>query len=219
MAKVVFDVSVSVDGFLAGPNATLEEPLGAGGEALHEWAFATKRFREQHGLEGGEEGVDSDVVDEYLRSTGATVMGRRMFSGGEGPWEDDPNANGWWGDEPPFHHAVFVVTHHPREALVLKGGTMFTFVTDGIEAAVVRAREAASDLDVAVAGGANVIQQCLRAGLVDEFQLHVAPVLLGAGVPLFAGGPAEPLRAVRSRVIESPGVAHLRYRLSPSTAE
>jgi dihydrofolate reductase len=218
MAKVVFDVSVSVDGFLAGPNATLEQPLGAGGEALHEWALATKRWREEHGLEGGEDGVDSDVIDEHVRSTGATVMGRRMFSGGEGPWEDDPNANGWWGDDPPFHHPVFVLTHHPREALVLKGGTTFTFVTDGIDAAVALAREAAGEQDVAVAGGANAIQQCLHAGLVDEFQLHVAPVLLGAGVPLFDGGPAEPLRVVRSRVIESPGVAHLRYRVSPTTA-
>jgi len=154
-----------------------------------------------------------------VRATGATVMGRRMFSGGEGPWEDDPNANGWWGDEPPFHHPVFVVTHHPREALALKGGTTFTFVTDGIDAALSLARAAAGEQDVAVAGGANVIQQCLRAGLVDEFQLHVAPVLLGGGVSLFDGGPTEPLRVVRSRVIESPGAAHLRYRVSPSRAD
>ncbi len=210
MPKVVFDVSVSVDGFLAGPNATLEEPLGAGGETLHEWVLATRRWREQHGLEGGEEGVDSDVVDEHVGRVGATVMGRRMFSGGEGPWEDDPNAGGWWGDGPPFHHAVFVLTHHAREPLALKG-TTFTFVTDGIEAALPLARDAAGEQDVALAGGANVIQQFLHAGLVDEFQLHVAPVLLGGGVPLFARGPGEPLRAVRSRLIESPGVAHLRY--------
>jgi dihydrofolate reductase len=211
MSKVVFDISVSIDGFVAGPNATLEEPLGAGGEALHEWAVATKRFREAHGLEGGDGGVGSDVIDEHLRAIGATVMGRRMFSGGEGPWEDDPNASGWWGDTPPFHHPVFVLTHHPREPLALKGGTTFTFVTEGIEAALALAREAAGEQDVAVAGGANVIQQSLYADLIDEFQLHVAPVLLGGGVPLFAGGPAEPLRMVRSRVIESPGVAHLRY--------
>jgi dihydrofolate reductase len=218
MTKLVFDVSVSVDGFLAGPDATLTEPLGAGGEALHEWAFATKSFRDAHGLEGGEEGADSDVVAEHVRSIGATVMGRRMFSGGAGPWEDDPNATGWWGEEPPFHHPVFVLTHHPRADLVLQGGTTFTFVTDGIEAALERAREAAGERDVAVAGGANVIQQYLNAGLVDEFQLHVAPVLLGAGVRLFGDGPREPLRVVRSRVIASPGVAHLRYRSVPSTA-
>jgi dihydrofolate reductase len=211
--KLVFDVSVSIDGFLAGPNATLEEPLGVGGEALHEWIIATKRWREEHGLEGGEEGADSDLVDEHLRAIGATVMGRRMFSGGEGPWVDDPNANGWWGDEPPFHHSVFVLTHHAREPLALKGGTTFTFVTEGFEKALVLAREAAGGQDVAVAGGANVIQQFLYAGLVDEFQLHVAPVLLGGGVPLFAEGPAKPLRVVRSRVIESPGAAHLRYVL------
>jgi dihydrofolate reductase len=217
MTKLVFDVSVSVDGFLAGPNATLTEPLGAGGEALHEWAFVTKSFREAHGLEGGEDGADSDVVGEHVRSIGATLMGRRMFSGGAGPWENDPNANGWWGEEPPFHHPVFVLTHHPREDLVLQGGTTFTFVTDGIEAALELARGAAGERDVAVAGGANVIQQYLEAGLVDEFQLHVAPVLLGAGVRLFGDRPAEPLRVVRSRVIGSPGVAHLRYRSLPST--
>jgi dihydrofolate reductase len=139
-----------------------------------------------------------------------------MFSGGEGPWADDPNANGWWGDDPPFHHPVFVLTHHPREPLVLQGGTTFTFVSDGIEAALALAREAAGGKDVAVAGGANAIQQYLHAGLIDEFQLHVAPMLLGGGVLLFGEGPPAPLRMVRSRVIESPGVAHLRYS-SPST--
>jgi dihydrofolate reductase len=208
---VLFDVSISLDGFLAGPNATLDEPLGAGGEALHEWAIATKRWREQHGLEGGTEGADSDVIEEHWRRVGATVMGRRMFSGGAGPWEDDPNANGWWGDDPPFHHPVFVLSHHPREPLALQGGTTFTFVGDGIEAALALAREAAGERDVAVAGGANAIQQYLCAGLIDEFQLHVAPLLLGGGVPLFGDGPATPLRMVRSRVIASPGVAHLRY--------
>jgi dihydrofolate reductase len=218
MTKIVVDVSVSVDGFLAGPNATLEEPLGTGGETLHEWAFATRRFREQHGLEGGEDGADSEVVDERLRATGATVMGRRMFSGGEGPWEADPNAGGWWGDDPPFHHPVFVLTHHPREPAVKQGGTTFTFVDDGIEAALALAREAAGAKDITIAGGANVIQQYVYAGVVDELQLHVAPVLLGGGVPLFGGGPGEPVRLVRSRVIESPGVAHLGYGIASATA-
>ena len=215
LSRVVFDVSVSVDGFLAGPNATLQQPLGEGGDALHEWAFATKSFRERHGLDGGEAGVDSDVIEEHVLSTGATVMGRRMFSGGEGPWGDDPNAGGWWGDDPPFHHSVFVLTHHPRGQLVKEGGTTFTFVTDGIESALAQAREAAGAGDVAVAGGANVIQQYLAAGLVDEFQLHVSPVLLGAGVPLFGGAVGEPpLRVECTRVIHSPAAAHLRYRSS-----
>jgi len=213
MMSVVVDVSVSGDGFVAGPDASLERPRGAGAEALHEWLFAARRFREQHGLEGGEEGADSDLVDEHLRAIGATVMGRRMFSGGAGPWADDPNADGWWGGEPPFHHPVFVLTHHAREPLV-KEGTTFTFVTDGIEAALARAREAAGGRDVAVAGGAEVIQQYLRAGLVDELQLHVAPVLLGAGVPLFADDVPDALRLVRTRVIDSPGAAHLRYRIT-----
>jgi dihydrofolate reductase len=212
MTKVVFDVSISVDGFLAGPNASLEEPLGAGGGALHEWAFATKRFREQHGLAGGEEGVDSDLVDERLRATGATMMGRRMFSGGAGAWDDDPNSDGWWGDDPPFHHPVYVLTHHAREPLVKEGGTTFVFVTEGVEAALAQAREAAGGKDVLIAGGADVIQQCLRAGLVDEFLLHVAPVLLGAGVPLFAPVLEAPLQVEPIRVLESPAVAHLAYR-------
>ena len=213
MTKVVFDISISVDGFLAGPNASLEEPLGAGGEALHEWAFATKRFREQHGLDGGEEGVESDLVDERLQATGATLMGRRMFSGGTGAWDDDPNGDGWWGDDPPFHHSVFVLTHHPREPLVKQGGTTFVFVTDGIEAALARAREAAGGKDVLIAGGADVIQQYLQAGLVDEFQLHVAPLLLGAGVPLFAPALEAPLRVEPTRVVDSPAAAHLGYRV------
>jgi dihydrofolate reductase len=213
MTKLVFDVSLSVDGFLAGPNATLTEPLGAGGEALHEWAFVTKSFREAHGLEGGEDGADSDVVDEHVRSIGATVMGRRMFSGGAGPWENDPNANGWWGEEPPFHHPVFVLTHHPREDLVLKGGTTFTFVTDGIEAALELARGAAGERHVAVAGGANVIQQYLAAGLVDEFQVHVVPLLLGGGVRLFGDRAQVDYELEIARVVDSPAVTHLRYRV------
>jgi dihydrofolate reductase len=213
VTKVVFDVSVSVDGFLAGPNASLDEPLGEGGGALHEWLVASRRWREQHGLEGGADGPDSDLVDEHLRATGATVMGRRMFSGGEGAWEDDPNRRGWWGDEPPFHHPVFVLTRHRREPLVLEG-TTFTFVDDGIEQALALARHAAGEKDVAIAGGANVIQQCLAGGFVDEFQLHVSPVLLGAGVPLFHGGGLDaPLRVERTRVVQSPAAAHLAYRV------
>jgi dihydrofolate reductase len=207
---------MSLDGFIAGPNQTLEEPLGAGGEQLHEWAVAARGWREAHGMEGGKTDVDNEVMKEAIASVGATVMGRRMFSGGEGPWENDPNADAWWGDNPPFHHPVFVLTHHAREPVQKDGGTTFTFVTDGIESALEQARAAAGDKDVAVAGGAAAVQQYLEAGLIDEMQLHVAPLLLGGGVRLFDGRLADAPRALESnRVIESPtGVAHLRYGLA-----
>jgi dihydrofolate reductase len=215
MGKLTLNISMSLDGFVAGPNQTLEEPLGEGGERLHDWAFAAASWREAHGLSGGETNVDSEVIEEGLRNTGATVMGRRMFSGGEGSWEDDPNAEAWWGDDPPFHHPVFILTHHAREPVTKQGGTTFTFVTDGIEAALEQASAAAGDKDVAVAGGAAVAQQYLKAGLLDELQLHVAPVLLGDGVRLFEGHVAEaPAELECTRVIESPvGVSHLRYRV------
>jgi dihydrofolate reductase len=172
-------------------------------------------FRERPGLPGGEAGVDDDVVEETLRNIGATVMGRRMFSGGEGAWEDDPNADAWWGDDPPFHHPVFVLTHHPREPVTKQAGTTFTFVSDGIEVALEHARAAAGDKDVAVGGGANVAQQYLKVGLLDELQIHVVPVLLGDGVRLFDSHLADaPGELECTRVIESPtGVAHLRYRV------
>jgi dihydrofolate reductase len=211
MAKLILDLSMSLDGYIAGPDADLDQPLGVGGEQLHEWAVATKAFREAHGHEGGEESRDSDVLADVIRHKGATVMGRRMFSGGQGPWEDDPNADGWWGDEPPFRHAVFVLTHHPREPVTKSGGTTFVFVTDGIEAALEQARAAAGDKDVSVAGGADVAQQYLRAGLLDEVQVHVAPVLLGSGVPLFEN--VERTRLELVRVVDSPAVTHLSYRV------
>lgn len=214
MAKLTLDISVSLDGFIAGPNRTLDQPLGEGGDRLHQWAVALRSWRESHGKSGGEVNADSDVVDEALRETGATVMGRRMFSGGQGPWEDDPNADAWWGDDPPFHHPVFVLTHHPRETVTKQGGTTFTFVTDGIEAALEDARAAAGDKNVAVAGGADVVQQYLRAGLLDELQLHVVPLLLGDGVRLFEDHlGSEQVELERTRVIESPAVTHLRYRV------
>ena len=211
MTRVWFDISVSVDGFVAGPDQTLEEPLGKGGERLHEWVVGLETWREAHGLEGGEVNADAEVVAETIAATGAVVMGRRMFSGGSGPWEDDPNADGWWGDEPPFRVPVFVVTHHPRETVTKQGGTSYTFVTGGIEAAVEQARAAAGDKDVAISGGGSVVQQALAAGLVDEFQLHVAPLLLGGGVRLFADGPSDGRTLECTRVLASPGVTHLRY--------
>ncbi len=214
MAKLTLDISMSLDGFVAGPDQTLEEPLGRGGDQLHQWAYAVRGWREAHGLSGGETNVDSEVVEEAVGNAGATVMGRRMFSGGAGPWEDDPKADAWWGDEPPFHHPVFVLTHHAREPVTKQGGTTFTFVTDGIESALEQARAAAGDKNVAVGGGANVAQQYMKAGLLDELQIHIAPVLLGDGVRLFEDHLGSERRRIEcTRVIESPAVTHLRYRV------
>ncbi len=214
MSRLTLDISMSLDGFIAGPNQTLEQPLGEGGELLHRWIYSLESWRERHGLPGGEVNADGEVVRESLDATGAVVMGRRMFSGGEGPWEDDPNADAWWGDEPPFRMPVFVLTHHPRDTVVKRGGTSFTFVTDGIEAALDLARSAAGGKDVAVAGGATVVQQYLKAGLLDELQIHLVPVLLGGGVRLFEGHGGEPVELEVTRVIESPAVTHLKYRVA-----
>jgi dihydrofolate reductase len=204
---------MSLDGFIAGPNPTLERPLGDGGERLHEWIFGLASWRERHGQSGGTRDADSDVLEESISATGAVVMGRRMFSGGEGPWEQDPNAEGWWGDDPPFRTPVFILTHHARETVTKQGGTTFTFVTDGIEAAAEHARAAAGAKDVAVAGGATVIQQYLQAGLLDELQIHLSPVLLGGGVRLFDDLGTDRADLECARVIHSPAVTHLRYRV------
>ena len=210
MGKVVVDISMSLDGFVAGPNPTLEEPLGKKGEELHEWVVRTNYWRERHGLEGGEEDEDSEVIREAFSSVGASVMGRKMFSGGSGPWESDPRSMGWWGDEPPFHTPVFVLTHHAREPEEMEGGTTFFFVTDGIEAAIEQARAAAGEGNVAIGGGADAIQQALAAGLVDELQVHVAPILLGGGTRLFGEG-ADPIRLEATRVLASPRATHVKF--------
>ena len=171
--------------------------------------LATESWRAQHGREGGERNLDADVIDEATRGVGAHIMGRRMFGGGEGPW--DESWKGWWGDEPPFHTPVFVLTHHERDPLPMQGGTTFTFVTDGIESALEQARAAAGDGDVAIGGGASAVQQYLAAGLLDELYLHIVPILLGAGTRLFedVGDPAlEPVK-----VVASPGVTHVKYRV------
>jgi dihydrofolate reductase len=211
MNNVFADITTSLDGYVAGPNPTLEDPLGEGGEQLHDWIVKNEAWRAAHGLEGGERNTDSDHFERMLERQGAIVMGRRMFSGGEGPWEDDPNANGWWGDNPPFHKPVFVLTHHPRETVEMKGGTSFTFVTDGIESALAQARDAAGDKDVAVVGGANAIQQFLEKGLLDELEIHVVPLLLGGGTRLFDGGVTAEL--VPEHVIESAEVTHLKFQV------
>jgi len=210
MARLRCDISMSLDGFVAGPNPSLEQPLGEGGDLLHKWAFAAVSWREQHGLEGGEKNADSEVIEESIVATGAVVMGRRMFSGGEGPWADDPRADGWWGDDPPFHVPVFVLTQHARETKAMQGGTSFTFITDGIEAALEQAKAAAGEKDVLLAGGASVVQQYLKAGLLDEIQIHLAPVLLGDGASLFDRLRMDAVGLETRRVIASPSVTHLR---------
>ena len=211
MTKLRMEISMSLDGYIAGPNATIEEPLGENGERLHDWVFKLASFREHHGGEGGERNADDEILAESIAATGATVMGRKMFSGGSGAWEDDPMADGWWGDDPPFHGPVFILTHHAREPVVKQGGTTFTFVTDGIESALAQARAAAGDKDVALGGGADVARQYLDAGLLDEIQIHLAPILLGGGVRLFDGIAGVPRRLKATRVASSPEVTHIRF--------
>ena len=201
MGRVRFDISVSLDGFIAGPNDGVGNGLGDGGEALHEWVLDLESFHERHGREGGEPGTDSEILDEAFRGVGAMLMGRRMFD----------FAVEAWGDEPPFRMPVFVVTHLAGEPVEKEGGTTFRFVTDGIDAALEQAREAAGDEDVSIAGGASVIQQCLQRGAVDEFQLHVVPLTLGGGVRLFDGLGPEQRRFEKTRVVDSPNVTHLKF--------
>jgi len=212
MSKVRADITMSLDGYSAGPDPDLEDPLGKGGERMHEWALGAQSWRESHGLEGGERNADSDIIAEGVSATGAVVMGRKMFSGVSGAWEQDPRSRGWWGDDPPFHAPVFVLTHHERDPLPMEGGTTFNFVTDGIESAIEQARAAAGDKDVLVAGGATAVQQAIAAGLLDELQVHVAPVFLGGGTRLFDGIAAD-VGLELTRVVDSPTVTHLRYRV------
>jgi dihydrofolate reductase len=212
MSKLRFQITLSLDGFVAGPNQGEEHPLGVGGEQLHDWALRLAAWREPHGLEGGEVNANTPVIEESLQNIGATVMGRNMFGGGAGPWGDDP-WNGWWGDDPPFHMPVFVVTHHPREPLVMEGGTTFTFVTEGIESALEQAKEAAGGKDVGLGGGADIAQQYLAAGLIDEMEIHVVPILLNDGARLFENLGDADVKLEPVRAVEAPGVAHLKYRV------
>jgi dihydrofolate reductase len=211
MPKLRFRISMSLDGFIAGPNQSVDNPLGIGGMQLHEWVFPLAAWRSPHGLEGGEVNQSTQVVEESLLNIGATIMGRNMFGGHPGAWNADKPWNGWWGANPPFHHPVFVLTHHPRQPLKLDGGTTFTFVTDGIESALQQARQAAGEKDVALAGGAQAAQQYLVAGLVDEMQISVAPVLLGSGERLFdrMGNDLHGLKLVRT--IAAPDVTHFKF--------
>jgi dihydrofolate reductase len=213
MPQVRFTLSLSADGFVAGPNQSLDTPLGERGRELHEWAFATRTFSQMQGREGGDTGLDDERAANWNRNVGATIMGRNMFGPVRGDWGDG-TWDGWWGDDPPYHNPVFVLTHHPREPIEMQGGTTFHFVTDGIESALAQARDAAGDRDVAVAGGCSTVQQFLRAGLIDEFELHVAPVLLGRGERLFDSVDVGDAGYRCERVVSSPAVAHYLFSRS-----
>jgi dihydrofolate reductase len=210
MSKLRFRISMSLDGFVAGPSQSVDNPLGIGGMRLHEWVFPLAAWRSAHDLPGGEVNESTPVVEESLVNIGATVMGRNMFGGHPGPWDSREPWNGWWGSDPPFHHPVFVLTHHPREPLALEGGTRFTFVTDGIEAALEQARRAAGGKDVSLAGGAAAARQYLAAGLVDEMEINLVPVLLGSGERLFDGVGDDLHGLELVRTVAAPKVTHLK---------
>jgi dihydrofolate reductase len=209
MSNVTCQISISLDGFVAGPNQSLDNPIGEGGMRLHQWAFATDTWNRQHGSEAGERTADSLVAEEVAQGIGAYIMGRNMFSPGRGAW--DLEWRGWWGDDPPYHTPVYVLTHHEREPLQMDGGTTFHFVTDGIASALEQARAAAGDKDVSIAGGASTVRQYLAAGLLDELYLHIAPVVLGAGERLLEGVGDPTLEPVK--VVDSPAVTHVKYRV------
>lgn len=201
--KVFFEMSMSLDGFIAGPNWTPELPLGEGGARLHQWIYELASWREQHGLAGGNMNIDSDILEESIRETGAVIMGKGMFISGEKHW----------GSHPPFQMPVFILTHEGRETEIKAGGTSYIFVNDGIEAALEQAKAVAGNKNIKIAGGANCIQQYLRAGLVDEFQIHLIPVLLGGGIRLYEQLNTDHIELERTRVVESPTVTHLRFNL------
>ena len=211
MPKLRFKIAMSLDGFVAGPDQSVQNPLGIGGTRLHEWAFQLEVFRRLHGQEGGEVNASTAVVEESLANIGATIMGRNMFGGHPGSWDANTPWKGWWGDSPVFHHPVFVLTHHAREPLECEGGTRFTFVTTGIEDALEMAKRAAGGKDVSLAGGARAAQQYLAAGLVDEMEISLVPTLLGSGERLFenVGDQLRGLELVRT--VAAPGVTHLKF--------
>ena len=202
---------MSLDGFVAGPSQSVDNPLGIGGMRLHEWVFPLRVWRAMQGLEGGEANESTRVVEDSLANIGATVMGRNMFGGHPGPWDAKKPWNGWWGADPPFHHPVSVLTQHARAPLEMEGGTSFTFVTDGIEAALDQARRAAGGKDVSLAGGAKAAQQYLAAGLVDEMEINLAPTFLGGGARLFAGGGDDLHGLELVRTVAAPRVTHLKF--------
>jgi dihydrofolate reductase len=213
MSKLRVSITMSLDGYVAGPDQDLDNPLGRGGMNLHQWFFPLTAFKQMQGEEGGETNASSAVAEERFANIGATIMGRNMFGPVRGPWPED-DWQGWWGPNPPYHHPVFVLTHHPRETLEMEGGTSFHFVTDGVQSALGQAREAAGGLDVSLAGGAATINQYLAAGLVDELEISLVPLILGSGERLFEGLEDATLKLDPLRVVDAPGVTHLKYRVS-----
>jgi dihydrofolate reductase len=213
MSKLRLSITMSLDGYVGGPDQSEENPLGVGGMELHEWFFPLRAFREMHGEEGGVLNASSAVVEERRANIGATIMGRNMFGPVRGPWPDE-SWRGWWGEDPPYHHPVFVLTHHPREPLEMEGGTTFHFVSDGIESALIQAKEAAGEHDVWLAGGASVVNQYLAARLIDEIDISIAPLILGAGARLFEGLDRGTLELEQIRAVDAPGVAHIKYQVS-----
>jgi len=212
MSRLRCDISVSLDGCVAGPNQSEENPLGEGGEQLHEWVVPLAAWREAHAKEGGEVNESTRVLEEARAGIGASIMGRNMFGPPVGGDWGDGEWKGWWGDDPPYHHPVFVLTHHARDPLEMEGGTTFHFVTDGPEPALEQARRAAGGQDVGLWGGAQAIQQYLAAGLVDVLELHVVPHILGDGARLFDNLGAAGVKLEQVRAIEAPGVTHVQYR-------
>ena len=210
MAKLRFRISISLDGYVAGPNQSVTEPLGAGGERLHEWVFPTRYWHQMQGQPGGEENASNGVAMEAFQGVGASLMGRNMFGGHPGPWKPDKPWTGWWGKEPPYHHPVYVLTHHPREPLKL-GETTFHFVTDGITSALEQAKRAAGGRDVLLGGGASAARQYLAAGLVDQMDLALVPILLGSGERVFDGLGTDMHGLTLTRTIAAPDVTHLRF--------
>lgn len=209
MCKLKLTITMSLDGYVAGPGQSRETPLGVGGENLHDWLIPLKAFRESHGEEGGEVNASTPFAEEILGGAGATIMGRNMFGGGPGPWADD--WNGWWGADPPFHNPVFVLTHHPREPVQMEGGTTYHFVTDGIESALEQARAVAGDKIVKIAGGAAVAQQYLAGGLLDEMVISIVPNVLGGGARLFDNLGEPPPHLEQVEAVAAAGVTHIRY--------
>jgi dihydrofolate reductase len=210
-SRLRLTISMSLDGFVAGPNQSVDHPLGMGGMRLHEWVVPLAAWRKAHGMEGGEVNESSKLVEESVANIGATIMGRNMFGGHPGAWDANKPWNGWWGENPPFHHPVFVLTHHARAPLKMQGGTTFTFVTGGIQAALEQARNAAGGKDISLAGGAKACAQYLKAGLVDEMEINLAPTLLGSGERLFDGAGEELHGLKLVRTIATPAVVHLKF--------
>jgi dihydrofolate reductase len=212
----VHNFAMSLDGYAAGPNQGIDDPLGVGGMRLHEWVFRTRAGRRMMGMDGGEDGIDSDFIAKGDDGIGATIMGRNMFGPIRGPWTDD-EWKGWWGDNPPYHHPVFVLTHHARAPITMEGGTTFHFVDDGIEHALALATDAAKERDIRLGGGVATIQQYLRAGLIDDLHVVIAPILLGRGERLFdhLDGAENNYECVE--FVSSPSVAHVRFaRTTPN---